>query len=291
VIHVRQKYGLSERRACHYLGQPRSTQRRRLVTLDDEAALTADIVRLARRYGRYGYRRITALLHAEGWEVNHKRVERLWRCEGLKVPAKQRKRGRLWLNDGSCIRLRPCWPNHVWSYDFVMDRTHDGRRFRMLTVIDEYTRRCLAIVVARRLSSDDVLQCLADLFSEHGPPDHIRSDNGSEFTARSVRHWLGRLGVRTLFIEPGSPWENGYNESFNGKLRDELLNGEIFYSLREAQVLIEDWRRHYNTIRPHSALGYRPPAPETWSPGRADPAFATQGLRPDRPFPASESVT
>jgi len=291
VIHVRQKYGLSERRACHYLGQPRSTQRRRLVTLDDEAALTADIVRLARRYGRYGYRRITALLHAEGWEVNHKRVERLWRCEGLKVPAKQRKRGRLWLNDGSCIRLRPCWPNHVWSYDFVMDRTHDGRRFRMLTVIDEYTRRCLAIVVARRLSSDDVLQCLADLFSEHGPPDHIRSDNGSEFAARSVRLWLGRLGVKTLFIEPGSPWENGYNESFNGKLRDELLNGEIFYSLREAQVLIEAWRRHYNAIRPHSALGYRPPAPETWSPGRPDPAFAIQGLRPDRPFPASESVT
>jgi len=291
VIHVRQKYGLSERRACRYLGQPRSTQRRRLVTPDDEAALTADIVRLARRYGRYGYRRITALLHAEGWEVNHKRVERLWRCEGLKVPAKQRKRGRLWLNDGSCIRLRPCWPNHVWSYDFVMDRTHDGRRFRMLTVIDEYTRRCLAIVVARRLSSDDVLQCLADLFSEHGPPDHIRSDNGSEFAARSVRLWLGRLGVKTLFIEPGSPWENGYNESFNGKLRDELLNGEIFYSLREAQVLIEAWRRHYNAIRPHSALGYRPPAPETWSPGRPDPAFAIQGLRPDRPFPASETVT
>lgn len=273
MIRVRQKYGLSERRACRYLGQPRSTQRRRLVTPDDEGTLTADMVRLARRYGRYGYRRITALLHAEGWEVNHKRVERLWRREGLKVPRRHRKRGRLWLNDGSCIRLRPCWPNHVWSYDFVMDRTHDGRRIRMLTVIDEYTRRCLAIVVARRLRSDDVLQCLADLFSEHGLPDHIRSDNGSEFTARSVRQWLGRLGVRTLFIEPGSPWENGYNESFNGKLRDELLNGEIFYSLREAQVLIEDWRRHYNTIRPHSALGYRPPAPETWSPGRARPSL------------------
>jgi transposase InsO family protein len=261
------------------------------VTRDDEAELTADIVRLASRYGRYGYRRVTALLRAEGWLVNHKRVERIWRREGLKVPKKQAKRGRLWLNDGSCLRLRPCWPNHVWSYDFVMDRTHDGKAFRMLTVIDEFTRQCRAIVVARRLRSDDVLHCLAALFVEHGPPDHIRSDNGAEFTAQAVRDWLARIGVQTLFIEPGSPWENGYNESFNSKLRDELLNGEIFYTLTEAKVLIEQWRRHYNTIRPHSSLGYKPPAPVTWSPGRTDPAFAMRGLRPDRPFPQSHTLT
>ena len=364
-------------------------KRYRLRLADDEAALTADIIRLASQFGRYGYRRITALLHIEGWHVNHKRVERIWRREGLKVPAKQAKRRRLWLNDGSCIGLRPCWRNHIWSYDFVQARTHDGRVFRMLTVIDEYSRECLAILVARRLRSDDVLhlltdwftdrgppdhirsdngsgfrqrrsahgwlgsvsghwrkrlqrelkrkprdellngeislwlndgsciglrpcwrnhiwsydfvqarthdgrvfrmltvideysrECLAilvarrlrsddvlhlltDWFTDRGPPDHIRSDNGSGFTAKAVRSWLARIGVRTLFIAPGSPWENGYNESLNGKPRDELLNGEIFYDLREAKVLIERWRRHYNTIRPHSALGYRPPAPAT----------------------------
>jgi len=287
-MHVRQKFGVSERRACRYLGQPRSTQRRPRVVADDEAALTAAIIRLATQYGRYGYRRITALLRAEGWIVNHKRVERIWRREGLKVPMKQPKRGRLWLNDGSCIRLRPRWPNHVWAYDFVMARTHDGKASRMLTIIDEYTRECLAIDVARHLRSDDVLYRLAELFVDRGPPGHIRSDNGSEFTAKAVREWLHPVDVKTLFIEPGSPWENGFNESFNGKLRDELLNGEIFYTLKEAEVLIERWRRHYNQVRPHSALGYKPPAPQTWSPGRPDPASATCGLQPYRSFPPVE---
>ena len=202
---VRGELGVSERRACQVVGQSRSTQRRRLKVRDDEAALTAAIVRLASQYGRYGYRRITALLRAEGWRVNLKRVYRIWRREGLKVPSKQPKRGRLWLNDGSCVRLRPQHRNHVWSYDFVQDRTHDGRAFRMLTVIDEYTRECLAIQVDRRLRSDDVLHCLSELFADHGPPGHIRSDNGSEFTARAVRHWLERIGVKTLYIEPGSP--------------------------------------------------------------------------------------
>jgi transposase InsO family protein len=276
---------LPERRVCRVIGQSRSTQRYRRVGADDEAALTEAIVRLASEYGRYGYRRVTALLRREGWHVNHKRVERIWRREGLKVPVKQPKRGRLWLNDGSCIRLRPSWPNHVWAYDFVMARTHDGRAFRMLTIIDEYTRECLAIDVARHLRSDDVLYCLAGLFVDRGPPDHIRSDNGSEFTAKAVREWLARVGVKTLYIAPGSPWENGYNESFNGKLRDELLDGEMFYSLKEAQVLIERWRQHYNTVRPHSALGYRPPAPQAIAPRRADPAFAIDGLQPDQPFP------
>jgi transposase InsO family protein len=202
------------------LGQARSTQRRVHEISGEEARLVADVTALATRYGRYGYRRVTALLSEKGWRVNHKRVERIWRREGLKVPKKQPKMGRLWLNDGSCIRLRPEHKDHVWSYDFVASRTADGRAF------------------------------------------NIRSDNGPEFTARAIRSWLNKLGVKALFIEPGSPWENGYIESFNGKLRDELLNREIFTTLTEAKVLIADWRREYNQVRPHSSLGYQPPAPE-----------------------------
>ena len=231
------------------LSQPRSTQRHRCITAPDEDSLTRAIVTLAGRFGRYGYRRVTALLRRAGWRVNHKRVERIWRREGLRVPQKQPKRGRLWLNDGSCVRLRPWSPNHVWAYDFVQARTHDGRAFRLLTVIDEYTRECLAIQVARQIRSDDVVQLLADLFVLRGPPEHLRSDNGPEFCAQALREWLGRIGVKTLYIQPGSPWENGYNESFNGKLRDELLDREIFYTLQEAKVLIEQWRRHYNRVR------------------------------------------
>jgi len=263
VDHVRAKLGVSERKACRVLRQPRSTQRYSVKTANDEENLTKRIVELATRYGRYGYRRITGELRDEGWRVNHKRVERIWRQEGLKVPAKQPKRGRLWLNDGSCIRLRPAYKDHVWSYDFVADRTKDGRPLKMLTIIDEYTRECLAIKVARSIKSQDVLEVLADLFIQRGTPDHIRSDNGPEFTAQAVREWLGRMDVKTLFIEPGSPWENGYVESFNGKFRDELLNGEIFFTLTEAKVLIERWRYEYNTERPHSSLEYRAPAPET----------------------------
>ena len=244
------------------LGQARSTQRQDGVVSGEEERLVARIIALATRYGRYGYRRMTVLLRAEGWRVNHKRVERIWRQEGLKVPKKQPKRGRLWLNDGSCIRLRPERKNHVWSYDLMAARTQDGRGFRILTILDEYTRECLSITVARRIRSQDVIYQLGELFLERGFPEHIRSDNGPEFTARAVRQWLRDLGVKTLYIEPGSPWENGYIESFNGKLRDELLNVEIFTTLFEAQVLIESWRKDYNQVRPHSALGYRPPAPE-----------------------------
>ena len=261
MLESQQRYGISERRACYALGVCRTVQRYKKRTPDNENRLRDDIIRLAHRYGRYGYKRITALLQAEGWQVNHKRVERIWREEGLKVPKKQKKRGRLYLNDGSCIRLRPCWQNHVWSYDFVADRLSNGKKIRMLTVIDEFTRQCLAIRVAYRLNSDDVLDVLGDLFLQHGVPDYIRSDNGSEFTASTLKEWLYKLKVKTSYIEPGSPWENGYNESFNGRLRDELLNGELFYTLKEAQTIIEDWRNHYNHIRPHSALGYRPPAP------------------------------
>ena len=263
---VRHRLGVSERRACRVLGQARSTHRHRAVVSDDEPRLVARIIELATAYGRYGYRRITGLLRGEGWPVNHKRVDRLWRREGLKVPQKQPKRGRLWLTDGSCIRRRPAYRHHVWAYDFVTARTQDGRPLKILTVIEEYSRECLAIVVARRLRSLEVLETLAELFVTHAVPAHIRSDNGPEFTATVMRQWLAALQVQTLFIEPGSPWENGYVESFNGKLRDELLDREIFYTLTEAQILIERWRREYNTVRPHSALGDRPPAPAAISP-------------------------
>ena len=218
---------------------------------------------LAEGYGRYSYRRITALLKDEGWAVGKDRVQRIWRREGLKVPKKQPKRGRLWLNDGSYIRLRPTHPQHVWSYDFVHHATDDGRSLKLLTLIDESTRECLAIRVGRCLRGPEVIETLSDAMLSHGIPEHIRSDNGPEMTSKRVRNWLQQIGTQTLFIEPGSLWENRYNESFNGKLRDECLNGEIFYSLKEAQIIIEQWRIHYNTQRPHSALGYRPPAPVT----------------------------
>ena len=276
--HVVEELGVSERRACRVLGQYRSTQRKVPQTPDDEVALTADMIELARQYGRYGYRRITKMLRTVGWSVNKKRVERLWRRKGLKVPTKQPKRGRLWLNDGSCIRLRAERPDHVWSYDFVADRTHNGKAYRMLCIIDEFTREALAIRVARRLNSTDVIEALCDLFIVRGIPAHIRSDNGPEFIAAALREWIAAVGAKTAYIEPGSPWENGYVESFNGKLRDELLNGEIFYTLAEAKIVIEQWRRHYNTVRPHSSLGYKPPAPEVLS-WPASPA-SLPGARP-----------
>jgi len=266
IMHICQIIKVSERRACQVLGQCRVTQRYASYVAGEEEKLVARIIELATQYGRYGYRRITALLKQEEWQVNHKKIERIWRREGLKVPQKQPKRRRLWLNDGSCIRLRPEHRDHVWSYDFVMARTSDGRSFRILAILDEYTRECLAILVKRCISSQDVIEQLFQLFIFRRIPEHIRSDNGPEFTSKAMRRWLSHLGVKTLFIEPGSPWENGYIESFNGKLRDELLNREIFTTLAEAKILIEQWRKEYNQIRPHSALSYRPPAPEAIMP-------------------------
>ena len=261
---------MSERRVCRVLGQHRSTQRRVPAGRDDEERLIADVTELARQYGRYGYRKIAELLRSTaGWIVNDKRVERIWRREGLKVPAKQPKRGRLWLNDGSCVRLRAEHRNHVWSYDFVEDRTHDGRKYRMLNVIDEFTHECLAIRIERSLKSADVIDVLSDLFILRGVPGHVRSDNGPEFVAKAVQEWIGAVGAKTAYIMPGSPWENGFIESFNARLRDKLLDGEIFYSLAEAKIIIESWRRHYNTVRPHGSLGYKPPAPEVFVPALA----------------------
>ena len=255
---------MSERGACRVVKQPRGTQRYRPTQRADEDRLTQAIVVLAAQYGRYGYRRITALLVMAGWKVGKDRVERIWRREGLKVPQKQKPRGRLWLNDGSCVRLRPTHRNHVWSYDFVSVRTHDGRTARALNLIDEHTREALVVRVERRWSSAKVIEALADVMVMKGVPEHLRSDNGPEFVAHDLRHWLHKTGAKTLYIEPGSPWENGYCESFNSKMRDEFLNGEIFYSMKELRVLAERWRKHYNTIRPHSSLGYKPPAPEAW---------------------------
>ena len=280
IEHIRRELRVSERRACAALGQHRSTQRKIPQGRHDEERLTADIIELARQYGRYGYRKVAALLRAAGWLVNDKRVERIWRREGLKVPKKQPKRGRLWLTDGSCVRLRPEHRNHVWSYDFVEDRTHDGRKYRMLNVLDEFTHESLAIRVARKLKAIDVIDVLSDLFILRGVPGHIRSDNGPEFVAAAVREWIAAVGAKTAYIAPGSPWENGYIESFNARLRDELLEGEIFYSLKEAQIVIESWRRHYNAVRPHESLGYRPPAPEVFVPALSAWPSARLGSAP-----------
>jgi transposase InsO family protein len=277
VEQARRKYGVSERYACRVLGQWRGTQRYLPMDHTEEEALTEAMIALAIEYGRYGYRRIAVKLREAGWQVSTDRVQRIWRQAGLKVPQKQKPRGRLWLNDGSCVRLRPERAKHVWSYDFVSAMTHDGRTLRLLVLIDEYTRECLAIRVARRLGSYEVIETLADVMVWRGIPEHIRSDNGPEFVAKELRKWLGKVGTDTLYIEPGSPWENGYCESFNGKMRDECLNGEIFYSLKEAQIVIEQWRVEYNTRRPHSALGYRPPAPAAYSP-LVPPNSVSQGL-------------
>ena len=276
---------ISERRACAALGQHRSTQRKIPRGREDEARLTADILELARQYGRYGYRKIAELLRRAGWLVNDKRVERVWRREGLKVPARQPKRARLWLNDGSCIGLRAERPNHVWSYDFLEERTHEGRKLRLLNIIDEFTHECLAIRVSRRLKSIDVIDVLSDLFILRGVPEHIRSDNGPEFVAKAVQEWIGAVGAKTAYITPGSPWVNGYVESFNARLRDELLDGEIFYTLREAEVVIESWRRHDNGVRPHASLGFRPPAPEVFV-----PALAAWPAAPRRPASPTTQV-
>ena len=277
------RMNVSERRACRALGQHRSTQRKVPRGRDDDEALAADLIALAERYARYGDRKISALLKAAGWFVNDTRVERIWRREGLKVPSKQPKRGRIWDNDGAGIRLRPEYRTHVWSYDFVEARTQDGGKFRMLNVVDEFTHECLAIRVARKLKAVDVIDVLSDLFILRGVPGHIRSDNGPAFVAKAVQAWITGVGAKTAYITPGSPWENGYVERFNARLRDELLNGEIFYTLKAAQIVIESWRRHDDTVRPHASQGYRPPAPEVFR-----PAFTAWPAALARPAPPAK---
>lgn len=261
------RYQISERSACGLVGLSRTTWRHLPIPRDDETPMRAEVIRLASAYGRYGYRTIASLMRNAGWlSATTAKVARIWREEGLKVPQKQAPRGRLWLNDGSCMRLRATHPNHVWSYDFVLIRDAYGGKIRMLTMIDEFSRRCLTIHCARRIGSIQVIEQLANAMVTHGIPEYIRSDNGPEFIAKDLRKWLSGIGVKTAYIEPGSPWENGFCESFNGTFRDNLLNGELFYSLNEARVVVGEWVKHYNHVRPHSSLGYRPPAPQTQVP-------------------------
>ena len=260
VGHLRHSLELSERRACKVVGQPRSTQRYTVERSDEEDRLRQELRQLSRHRPRAGYRTAARCLRRDGWRISDKRVQRLWREEGLRVGRKSCKRTRLGGPEQGSQRLRAQRPNEVWSYDFVQDRTRDGRRLKLLCVVDEYTRECLAIHVARRMRCEDVIGVLSGLIRERGVPAHLRSDNGPEFVARALRQWLGEQGVKTLYITPGSPWENAYSESFNSRLRDEFLNREEFATELEAKVLSAEWRRDYNEARPHSALGDQTPA-------------------------------
>ena len=259
--HVQKRFGISERRACRVLDQPRSSQRYVSTKAGKDAALVKRMVALSRENPRYGYRRMWALLRREGRVVNKKRVQRLWREADLKVPAKKvRKRRRMGDSENATTRKRANHVNHVWSYDFAMDQTEDGRRLKVMPVVDEYSRECLALQMERSITARDVVETLDRLFTERGEPDYIRSGNGPEFIAEAVKKWLAACGVKTLYIEPGAPWENAYSETFIGRLRDELLDGEMFASVKEAKVLAKDYRDHYNNSRPHGALGYLTPA-------------------------------
>jgi putative transposase len=281
VLLLQERFGVSERRACRVLGQQRSTQRLPPRTgTDEEARLVARMLELVRKHPRYGYRRIWALLRREGWRVNRKRVHRLWRQQGLKVPRKQRKKRRLGSSANSCVRRPAEHKDHVWAWDFLHERTSEGRPLKWFTLVDEYTRECLALEVDRGITSQVVQAVLAGVVRARGAPLHIRSDNGPEFIAKAIRAWVTEAGLGTLYIAPGAPWENGYAESFNSKVRDELLNAEEFGSLLEAQVLAKEWRREYNHVRPHSSLGYRTPAEYGEMVPRADSAALR---RPEEP--------
>ena len=251
---------VSERRACEVISQPRMTQRYEPKQPDNDKALTAEIIRFAKKYKRYGYRMITAKLRQDDWDVNHKRVQRIWQKEGLQVPYRRKFKKAKGSSQNSCCVKKAEYKNHVWTYDFMSDQTEDGRKLKLLTVLDEFTRESLAIEVDRSIRAKDVILVLEYLFMVRGAPKFIRSDNGPEFIADAVKKWLKKKHVGTLYVEPGSPWENGYIESFNGKLRDEILNREVFYSVKEAKVVVEDWRLDYNNHRPHSSLGYMTPA-------------------------------
>lgn len=261
MIHVQKKMDVSERRASQAIDQPRSTQRYSSKRAGINQALSCRISKLSQENPRYGYRRVWALLRREGWEVNKKRVLRLWKEQGLKVPRKQHKRRRLVSSgENSVTKRRAEYPGHVWSYDFAMDTTEDGRRVKIMLVVDEYTRECLSLEGQRSIKAEGVIDTLRKLFVQRGEPDYIRSDNGPEFIAQVLKEWLEICGVKTLYIEPGSPWENAYSESFISRMRDELLNRELFANLKEAQVLLEDYRDHYNHHRPHGSLEYLTPA-------------------------------
>ncbi len=273
---VQQALPVSERRACAVLGQPRGTQRYVPREDEEERRLLARLHELVLAHPRYGYRFQAAILRREGWHVNRKRVFRLWQQEGFQVPRKQRKKRRLGSSEGGCIRRRAEHKDHVWAWDFIFDRTANGRSIKWLSIIDEYTRECLALEVDRTMTSENVLDVLRDLFVIRGVPQHIRSDNGPEFIAEAIRRFLTATDVGPLYIEPGSPWQNGYAESFNGRLRSELLDAEVFENVRESQSLAGSWRRDYNHNRPHSSLDYQTPAAFA---ARAASASATPALQ------------
>ncbi len=264
---------MSERRACRVVGQARRTQRYVPQRRGDEGRLVKRMLELVRRYPRYGYRRVWALLRNEGWRVNRKRVWRLWKREGLKVPQKRHKKRRVGCSANGILRQRATHQNHVWAWDFIFDTTANGRSLKWLSVVEEYTRECLALEVGRTMTATDVVDVVIELVRTRGVPEQIRSDNGPEFIAGEIRSWLGRSRIGTLYIEPGSPWENGYAESFHARLRDELLDLEVFETVAEAQMLAGQWRGEYNERRPHSSLGYRTPA--AFAASLAEPSVAT----------------
>lgn len=276
---MREKLAVSERRACEVLGQPRSTQRYAPQEDEEERRLVKQMLELVREHPRYGYRRITARLQQDGWTINRKRVYRLWLQEGLKVPKKQRKKRAIGNRDGACQQRQALHKDHVWTWDFIFDRTANGRSVKILSIVDEFTRECLALEVSRKFKASDVIDVLADLFVIRGVPKHIRSDNGPEFVAQAIRRWLKRAGVEVLYITPGSPWENGFVESFHSRLRDECLSLEVFDNVKHAQALVASWRSDYNHRRPHSSLGYQTPA--AFAAGCLASASATPALQPD----------
>lgn len=279
---MQRELGVSERRACRALSQSRSSQRYRPLTNEEEKRLIAEMLTLVGQHPRYGYRRIWALLRRSGWRVNRKRIYRLWVQEGLKVPQKQRKRRRFGHSENSCVRRKAEHKDHVWTWDFIHDRTTNGRPLKWLSIVDEYTRECLALEVDRSITAEKVIDVLAELFRIRGVPKHIRSDNGPEFIAKAIRRWLSLAGVETLYVEPGSPWENGYAESFHSRLRDELTNREEFTNLAEARHLADAWRLDYNHRRPHSSLCYQTPAEFAAGCAAATSVRATPSLQPQQ---------
>lgn len=262
MVHIRQQLGTSERRICRVIGLARSTLQYRAAPKDDKALRLA-MIRLAKQYGRYGYRKVTELLRVVGWPVNHKKIERLWGEEGLQLPQRHKKRKRLYHKDSSIIRLRPQYPNHIWSVDFVHDKLSNGRSYKMLTVLDEYTREALCVAVKPKMDSADVLDALYPLLLRRGKPEYIRSDNGSEFIAAALQDWQRKVGIKPIQVYLGSPWENGYNERFKSTLRREVLNAEWIHTTTQAQIVINTLFSQYNRVRPHHPLNMRPPVPET----------------------------
>lgn len=281
MTHVRARLSQSERRVCRVLGQARSTQRYTAVARDGDEPLVRRMLELVRAHPRRGYRMIWGMLRMEGWRVNQKRVHRLWRQGGLRVPSKQHKRTRLGQSANGIVRRRAQRPNHVWAIDFIHDTDAHGRPLKWLSVVDEFTRECAALEVGRSMTARGVAEVLIGLFTTRGVPKHIRSDNGPEFIARTIRRLAGLTGVEALYIAPGSPWENGYAESFHARLRDELLNAEIFADVHEARALAAAWRHEYNHHRPHSSLGYVPPA--AFAATLAGPPVGAAPLPPARP--------